>query len=343
MTLRYIKVRDFQAHESFTLRLDPRVTVVVGENDAGKSSLIRAAFWACFNQPVGDWMLRHGAKEVVATLCFDDVKVSRRKGGKNSYSMDGKKYVSFGAGKVPDAIAHALNVSEVNFQRHGDGAFWLSDSPGEVSRRLNAIVDLSVIDESLSNAQSFCREAKAKKEVCQSRLEKAKLQKLAFAWVPEMMEQLRMLKRAEAKAIASREKSLRISTIIEKARTLTRQRRYALEATQGASALVLLGDRIFERRGRIEKLRSLLNKIAATELARVEVPDYARLDELTTSIRARAKRIESLRHTLARIKTEEACLRQAERSSTRVREEIRDKTEGLCPLCGAEANLSSSP
>lgn len=332
--LRSIKVKNFQKHESKVLRLEPGLNCIVGPNGAGKSGLIRAAFWACFNQPVGDWMLRHGESSVKVLLTFDDCEVGRRKGAKNVYTLDGEIYVSFGAGKVPDDIAKALNLTEANFQSQDDGAFWFGESPGEVSRRLNAIVDLSVIDESLANSQAILREARAATAVCKKRLEQARLRCLALAWVPAMMEKLKRLKELDERIATLRERSRRIVSLIEEAHTLTERSWRASNEAAGAAKLVSRAEEVWALQDRALKLRTLLDKISDAATTKPP-PDYAHLDALAAKIRGAMHRAGVLKGILERIGREEECLRRAERSATTLDAEIQKRTGGRCPLCGA--------
>ena len=55
--------------------------------------------------------------------------------------------------------------------------FWLSETPGEVSRQLNAIVDLDIIDDALSAVASNVRKTQTMADVCKDRLHVAQEKK----------------------------------------------------------------------------------------------------------------------------------------------------------------------
>ena len=164
--LEKLLIRNFQCHEKITVDFDPAVTTVVGPSDRGKSAVLRAIRWLAFNRPAGDAFIKHGAGRVSVRLRAGGRDILReRAAGSNLYKIDGKEFQAFGS-DVPPEIVNALNLDAVNFQRQLDPVFWFSKSPGEVSRELNAIIDLGLIDRTLSNLASASRRAKAGSSPC---------------------------------------------------------------------------------------------------------------------------------------------------------------------------------
>ena len=131
-----ITITNFQAHKKFTLELDPKITVVTGKSDAGKSAIYRALRWLCTNRPSGNEFIRWGTDGTRVKLRVDGRTIIRKRGKGNSYSLDKDSYEAFGS-DVPEDIAKLLNLSEVSFQGQFDGPFWFDKTPGEVSRALN--------------------------------------------------------------------------------------------------------------------------------------------------------------------------------------------------------------
>lgn len=202
--IRKLIIKNFQKHQDLTLKLDPKVTTIVGDNDAGKSAIIRALRWLVFNRPQGDRFIRKGAKRTRVTLFVDGHRVSRIKGGTNEYKLDGKRLKGFGT-KVPQDVSGLLNLDALNFLRqHDPPGFWFSLSPGEVSRRLNDVVDLGAIDDVLSRIASRLRREITKRSVIEERLQDAQEEK--DRWSPAIragkdLKQVESLKReAEERA-----------------------------------------------------------------------------------------------------------------------------------------------
>ena len=104
----------FQAHEKLVLRLDPRVTCLVGPSDRGKSSVLRALKWLATNRPSGSEFLRWGSKSVRVKVKADGKTVEREKGQANLYRLGSDEFKAFGQ-DVPEQIASLLNLGEINF------------------------------------------------------------------------------------------------------------------------------------------------------------------------------------------------------------------------------------
>jgi exonuclease SbcC len=171
--LRSLTVRNFQRHKHLKIKFSPRVTSIVGPSDRGKSAILRALRWVVENKPSGDAFIRHGQKTVSVTLRTESHKITRSKGKKNLYLVDGKPLVSFGQA-APEEVTKAIRMGPLNFQFQHDAPFWFSDAPGQVSRNLNAIVDLSVMDTTLSNLATGVRQARDRIVVLKEEKDSAK-------------------------------------------------------------------------------------------------------------------------------------------------------------------------
>jgi exonuclease SbcC len=181
MRVKSLKLKNFQAHSSTQIDFSPYITTLQGKSDVGKSSVARALRWALLNDFAGEDFIQAGKKEteVTATLFMgsgkDLLNLSRRKGrlaSKNEYDLEGSIFKSFGTG-VPESIQQVVQVNDINFQGQHDSPFWFSLTAGEVSRRLNSVIDLSIIDQSLSNIAQAARKAATAEQVCQERLKDA--------------------------------------------------------------------------------------------------------------------------------------------------------------------------
>jgi hypothetical protein len=73
------------------------------------------------------------------------------------------------------------------WQGQHDPSFWFGETAGEVSRQLNALVDLGCIDTALSTAAKQASEEKGRVSFCQESLTKAEADAGALSWVPEFV------------------------------------------------------------------------------------------------------------------------------------------------------------
>lgn len=202
--LEKLEIRNFQTHRKLVVNFDQSITCVVGSSDVGKSAVLRALRWLCLNKPNGSGFVKWGASRTRVRAWFDGRVISRERwGGSSTYSLDGAEYKAFGA-TVPGLIQSVINISEMAFQGQHDAPFWLSLSPGQVSRELNAVVNLDLMDEALGRAGAELRRTRAAAEVSQERLAAAQQRRTALDWAARADEALQAAEAAEARYQALR-------------------------------------------------------------------------------------------------------------------------------------------
>lgn len=201
--IRSVELTNFQKHAKRLVEFDPQLTVLVGDNAAGKSTILRAIRWVVTNRPSIKEVVRWGNKVVKVTLRLSDHVVYREAGktaGDSGYKVgDGELYRAVGAG-IPEAVSNALAMSEVNFQGQIDRPFWLSDSAPEVARTMNRVVDLDIIDTSLAHAEGECRRADAAVAGLESVLNGAEAEAGSLRWLAGAEAMLAEAKAHEAEA-----------------------------------------------------------------------------------------------------------------------------------------------
>lgn len=180
--LEKVTAENFQAHANLEITFDPKITVIVGPTDSGKSSVVRTLRWACLNQPRGSDFLRHGEDSLSVKIQIDGHTVERaKKKEANHYSLDDSNFTAFGA-TIPETVSNFLSMDDLNFQQQHDAPFWLSLSAGEVSRQLNSIVDLEIIDKATASIKSKVLDQKRQidRNMEKLRVEKKKLEDLSW-------------------------------------------------------------------------------------------------------------------------------------------------------------------
>jgi len=181
-----IKIKGFQSHKDTVLDLVSSVNIIIGPSDNGKSAIVRALDWVINNEPSGDSFRNKNSKTTSVILTLDDGTVVERlkTNTKNIYRINEVEYAGFGQ-TVPQEVKEALNLSDINYQTQGEPHFLLVNSPGEVAKKLNEIVNLEQIDSSHLNINHTVREVERKlKETKEAyEIENEKLTK--FAWINE--------------------------------------------------------------------------------------------------------------------------------------------------------------
>lgn len=178
-----VQIKNFQAHRSLDLQLDPYITTILGPSDVGKSALLRAIRWVCSNKPGGKGFITKGARMAKVRIQVDGVTIERRRGpSKNEYRVDGEVFRSFST-EPPRAVTNILRIEDDQFQRQHGHAFWLELTGGALSKRLNEIIDLEVIDAALSEASKRTKSAKTVLSGYKGMLEDAQDAAKSLRWI----------------------------------------------------------------------------------------------------------------------------------------------------------------
>uniref|UniRef100_A0A6M3JRS6 Putative ATPase domain containing protein n=1 Tax=viral metagenome TaxID=1070528 RepID=A0A6M3JRS6_9ZZZZ len=188
--LTFIEAINFQRHRHTRLDLSDGVNALVGDSDAGKSSIFRLVYWVVFNRPLGDEFISHWADTAEARIGLaEGLMVGRVRGKAGNYYYiehpDGKReeFKAPGSGPPPDAIIKLLNIDTINFQGQMAGPFLLGDSSAEVARFLNRIVDLEVIDKSLTAINGRLRREQQSANMSKVLADQAEADLAKYAWI----------------------------------------------------------------------------------------------------------------------------------------------------------------
>jgi exonuclease SbcC len=223
----FVHIKNFQSHADTYLEFHDGLNAIVGPSDSGKTAIIRALNWVVNNRPSGDEFRRWSTKETSVFTMADDLDIGRiRTASRNEYvlgsyipdSMPGAEdeqeiFKSFGS-NVPQQIAEVLNMSELNFQFQMDNYFLLGNSPGEVGRYLNQIIDLDVIDTTLFNISAQLREEKRNLSEEQAKIENLTTSLAKYEWISEAEGILTGLEIEEQKIQSLRGKRDKLESLI---------------------------------------------------------------------------------------------------------------------------------
>lgn len=278
--IRKLSIRNYGSNRRLDIDLSPHVTCITGESYRGKSWVMRAFKWLALNHPSGIRFIRWGSKLSVVQVEAENHTIIRKRGkALNTYTADERKLEAFG-NDVPNKVRRVLNLSKLNFQiqqemPHGDGPlFWFALTPGQVSKRLNRIVNLDVIDRTLGNLQSGVHKAKSVLDVCQERLQEAKEQKKALSFVKEMAEEwdevVDFRKQAAALFMAADTLERLLNDIIKQQLILKATKHNLGEAERELEGLEILRDKIIGIDREHQELSSLLTEIEMLRRQRAE-------------------------------------------------------------------------
>lgn len=345
--LKSLTLRKFQSHKRKTIEFSPGVNTIVGDNDTGKSAIIRALQLVCLNKlsRSPDAYIHNHKGSLVVELVVDGKRVVRKKGkGVNYYKLNGKRLEAFGKGKVPDEIEQLLNVGPENFQRQLDQHFWFSETAGEVSRRLNKMVNLGLVDSTLSNLASGLKEATSQVKFTLSSLKEAKDKLRSLAYVPLLDAKLKEAERTKGIADKTLSDAQNLGFLLKELSDMGNDRIAALNALQKGKETVRAGNEAIRAKQKWKRLKKLIEEVAeADNYSRVVIPDIQPLIKFRVSADALAERHRMLKFIIEDLET-------LEKQQWEVKGELEETGERLkklsrsknCPKCGQKLISSSS-
>lgn len=256
-------IKNFQRHKNLSIDLDPQVTVLVGPTDRGKSSVMRAIRWLFFNRAPRDFV-RWGKKYAKVEATVNGKTITRKKGRKNQYIVDGKVLSAVGT-KLPDEVQASIKVSEENIQRQHDRHFWLTLSPGQVAKELNRIVNLGLIDQVHKNLITKSRQNKNAIELTKERLKTNRERRKEILWVKRAISLVRLII-DRTNTISNLAKRIdRLSVLIDNVKSITTERKDTIKMTPRIEKILSTYDRIENIEEQIVSLEGLLQSIKKEE------------------------------------------------------------------------------
>lgn len=325
-------IRGFQAHKKLDLTFDPGITTIVGSNDVGKSAVLRALKWVCLNDSPDGNFINWDKSEARVKLFVDGSVVIRTKGKSNSYQLDDDPLKSFRL-TVPTPVAQKLNVSEINFQDQHDSPFWISLTPGQVSKELNQIINLGVIDDTLSNTLSRLRKANTNVELVEERLDSARKDRKSLKWVLDAQIQLSKIELQQAEIADKRARLEELKSYIDRVREYQLLKRRLADFVTEGQDIASKGSSVVEQVDRVQTLQEMTQQYARLlKIKKLDVPKVKGVEPLLQGVTELERLIGEYEETQQWVTS------KSEKLST-----LKKTVSGIktCPLCGHVLSQSS--
>jgi len=333
-----VELINFQAHGKTLIEFAP-ITTIKGPTDAGKSAVIRALRWICLNDLAGDEFIKEGEKQSQILLRFrhnkKEFKAVRIRGsGDNTYELNGTEFKAFGT-SVPANIAALFRVSEINFQSQHDSPFWFSESAAEVSRQLNSIVDLTVIDTTLAKIVAMVRQAQGRKDLIKERLAEAEQEYEKLKDQQPRIDEFKELKDLHEKANKAEASERRMGGLLKGVLShRDNLQPFRQRAAEGTSLLESCKAAITLER-KVSRLNELIGKVAYLQSSSTPPPPFDPVErafqswmELINKTQGLAQILSDLDKLTGRANARRQAMMTAEAS-------FYERTKGKrCPLCG---------
>lgn len=328
-----LSIQNFQAHTKLHIDFDPHITTIVGPSDAGKSAIIRALRWVCTNLPGGTAYIHHGAAGATVRLGVDGHVVARRRaeaGDVNEYHLDDNRFVAFGR-TVPDAIADLINMDATGWQQQHDAPYWFAETAGEVSRQLNTIVNLGIIDDTLAAVLKTTHRARTVLEIAEANLTTAKRECDDLRWVDEAGEEWDAVEALHTTMVDADARAVLLGGTVADAVMHDTTHKTASGAARMAQAAVDAGAGAIALAGDVATLGRLVAQARDAESwAGADVPDTSMIVAAYNDYKAATTGATALEALIETIYEKEENLCQAEKALTRANGLV----PTTCPTCG---------
>ncbi len=335
--LKRLLIKNFQAHKKLELTFAPGVTTIVGPSDVGKSAVIRALTWIMTNRPGGVEFIREGARSTTVELEVDGHTILReRSKSVNRYVLDGQEFKAFGT-EPPQEVLDVLNLASINFQAQHDSPFWFCETPGEISRQLNEIVNLSVIDSTLANLDRERREAMARVKVLEQEVEGAAQLRSGLAWAKQAADDLAEAEEYHTASTEAHEDCERLTNLLGSVSKYGARVDRVREAARMGEKAVRIGEEWASAQERRSLLDTLLTQIRRqSTVASQPIPDLSELEQMQTDRQEVTDQIEYLSGLILDVRNADKKVRSTTEEAQSLKAEFKDRMGEVCPLCGAK-------
>lgn len=337
MLFKSLHLENFQVHEGLAIGFSPTISTIVGATDAGKSAVLRALQWVCTNHLSGDEFIREGTKDCTVTLKVSEDKqvftIVRSKGRQNVYQLNDAEYKAFGT-DVPQDIAALLRVSDINFQGQHDSPFWFNESAPEVSRRLNAVVDLSVIDSALSFVAGKVRYAQERVSLTEERLSNAKQELEHLEPQKQRVIQFRQIKEQHEELARQQQNRSRLANTVQRIRDVADSIQESQQRYEEGKQVLVCARALCDAQSRQDSLRAVLRDIERAQSKAVPPPDFSAVDAAFATWEEVHGEADSLHDMICRINNMQAKVQQREDEAREACQTFDQQTKGQkCPTC----------
>lgn len=232
--LEFIEVKNFQSHENTRVDLHPGMNVFIGESNVGKTAIMRAEELVRTNRPnnpakVSRWARKRnkagkieltGRMEITIGKSDKQTITRFRDSKENGYCVNGQvlKGEVMRAKLPPSEVTQALNLTDVNIAKQHDPHFFLSWSAPDISKYLNDLCGMDILDRCQSLAVARKNEAKGQLDLANAEVaEQTKILE-SLQWVDSAQAVLKQANAELLEASKNRDKAKAISLIVDSAK-----------------------------------------------------------------------------------------------------------------------------
>jgi len=340
-------LENFESHKRTEIHFVQGTNVIIGESDAGKSSIFRAIYWVVTNRPLGDTFRSHWGGDTRVALFFDEGSIVERikSPSRNQYVVNGKVLSAVGT-EVPEEVTQILQFDLFNIQSQFDPSFLLANTPGEASRILNKAATIDDIDVTISNINSSISKTKSDLAYDEKELEKYQKAIEEYDNLDEIESFLEKVEQQEQKLKSLEQKWYELDQLILEIEDIQYQIDMLKSVPELLEKLEAVESWYAELRRRItqyHQLHQLMEEITTTvlELEATKNVDKAlallrKVEEIYTAIANDKIQYKSLEEIIKGIRLTQKAIQNETKAIIALENEYEQLAPDTCPLCGAE-------
>jgi len=330
-----VEITNFQGHQFLKVEFDKKVTTLTAPSDTGKSAIIRAMLWALLNESPGSGFTYHGEKTTTVKVVVCGEEIERQvSSGTNIYRFRNQEYKAFGR-EVPEPIKKFVAVSLINFQDQHDAPFWFSESAGYVSRELNKIVNLELMDLTMKNLNSKLRKEQVILKDKEDRLKQAREKRKELSYVPQLKKDVDQASRLSAITFKLRENYCVIDNLIKTWGTLAEIREMAARSSHTVAYTIEKGSIWNNKQKKSDSLENTLDQIKELQkITNRELPSIQVFQKLNKRLKRKRNEYKTIKGVIEQSESLKIQIQDYQKSIASIQIRIDKDFEGVCPLCG---------
>ena len=210
----------------------------------------------------------------------------------------------------------------------------MCETAGEVSRQLNSIINLDIIDKTLANRASEIRESKITVDIFKKSLDKAKEDSENLKYVKQLDADLRDIEKLEKQYQENKQKSLLLDKLIESAIKYRVSYKNAVERVSGAKIILSMAKLCREKAKSIEILRNLIKSGQNTQkILSIEIKPLKELNERLNNLEQKKTTLSNL---IITVNHRRDILCKVEKELKTFKKEFKEIVGDKCPICGSK-------
>lgn len=332
-----IQIRNFRRNKKRNITLGP-ITVIRGGTGKGKSSIVGAFKWVILNVPGGDSFVNWDANPQRAGVRLDvdnrHKVIRRRDKSNNEYRLDGRTFNSFGT-SPPDPVWKLMNMGWLNFRTQHAGHFWFCDTPGQVAKQLNEIINLSAIDNIQRNLTRYKNHVDGAADHWQRRYEEAKKDDGKLDYVDDMETDFKPISAMiDANAIQDL-RCRRMGVLVGRVESYQKVIKRATERVLDTRRVYGVVSSVNTMTETVNDMAEMVETVERAERAAgAFVPDPQPITEAVERIEASQQLCQDLEELVVTIESQQLSIAELETRMEPKQKRYDEMMAGRCPLCG---------